>query len=737
VIRVKTDGRALKTRRVREDRELRRPTDIAIAIFVSIGVMAALEPVFNFRTPTWMYIVLPDVLTAIIGLCTSRKHHAAIFFALVLYAAAGFFLFRENAAEWTLGFFEWWFDKLDKESVYWTQGNIFTVRLIVAFGVSCASYFVVRRIHSFFVLVFAVTAMFITIYALGYASPPVALFTLAIGAALALIQENHRRVFLSVRSMRANRELGLAVMGALLLVVCFAADKIVPQDVSGLRTDFFANLMAENVSADLNGRIGDPLRPSDNAVLYVAASDRILMKETAYAVYSPLVRTWRHSAYSTQSDERGYTVRAVDVHAQSVSGTAAVQYVGPATPTLFCAWTTRSIRFREGMSAVFSLADSGMIVSVGQLERGETYEFDYEIIDVNTLRQALEYNPELGKYDPDAASVSGIFNEYLEVPDEIHGAISGLVLSLTNDAVRDGATSGHLALKLYEHFADGYTYSLSPPVPPSREDLVDYLLNRTKTGYCAHFATALCMMAREAGIPSRYVTGFALTPSAENPPYNYVARVSTAHAWAELYIDGMGWVTFDPTSLVSSSPTYRPINDPAPTPQPTPRPTPSPSPPPTPVPTPKPGGSGGNTKTRLSPFVLAPIITVCAAAVLMAALLLLHKRRREKYTETRLRRDYPNPGDRLAAVNRRCQKTLRALRLSKERGETQLQFAIRASEELAAPNDSLAEICRLLMRREYGGVEPTDDEATQVIEAARWVEVVARERLSRVRWVFN
>jgi transglutaminase-like putative cysteine protease len=65
-------------------------------------------------------------------------------------------------------------------------------------------------------------------------------------------------------------------------------------------------------------------------------------------------------------------------------------------------------------------------------------------------------------------------------------------------------------------------------------------------GHCEYFATAMVILARAAGIPARYVTGY-LQGERNRFSRRFVVRQSDAHAWAEVYFPGAGWVTFDAT----------------------------------------------------------------------------------------------------------------------------------------------------------------------------------------------
>lgn len=93
-----------------------------------------------------------------------------------------------------------------------------------------------------------------------------------------------------------------------------------------------------------------------------------------------------------------------------------------------------------------------------------------------------------------------------------------------------------------------FTYTLEPPLL-GRDPVDDFLFNG-KRGYCEHFSSAFVVLMRAAGIPARVVTGYQ--GGNRNPIGGYlIVRQSDAHAWAEVWLEGRGWVRIDPTSAVS------------------------------------------------------------------------------------------------------------------------------------------------------------------------------------------
>jgi signal recognition particle subunit SEC65 len=80
-----------------------------------------------------------------------------------------------------------------------------------------------------------------------------------------------------------------------------------------------------------------------------------------------------------------------------------------------------------------------------------------------------------------------------------------------------------------------------------------------KSGYCVHFASAMALMARALGIPSRVTEGYLPGTSnggSVNNPGIYTVTSDDLHAWPELYFAGVGWVPFEPTVSRGIVPSY-------------------------------------------------------------------------------------------------------------------------------------------------------------------------------------
>jgi transglutaminase-like putative cysteine protease len=131
---------------------------------------------------------------------------------------------------------------------------------------------------------------------------------------------------------------------------------------------------------------------------------------------------------------------------------------------------------------------------------------------------------------------------YLQLPDTLPARVRNLALSLTVDQPTAFDKAAILEAYLYQ-----FPYSLNVPRPPPFSDAVDFFLFDLKSGYCDYFASAMVVMARSTGLPARMVLGYT-SGIYDGTEGRFVVRSLNAHAWAEIYFPGIGWVEFDPTS---------------------------------------------------------------------------------------------------------------------------------------------------------------------------------------------
>ncbi|MBC7329519.1 transglutaminase domain-containing protein [bacterium] len=107
------------------------------------------------------------------------------------------------------------------------------------------------------------------------------------------------------------------------------------------------------------------------------------------------------------------------------------------------------------------------------------------------------------------------------------------------------------AIAIQEYLKKNYSYRLTGSPSPI-ENAVEWFLFKSKKGDCDFFASAMCILLREVGIPARVAVGYSV--SEYDPKRDvWIVRQKDAHMWVEAYIKGQGWLTFDPTPAGGSS----------------------------------------------------------------------------------------------------------------------------------------------------------------------------------------
>jgi transglutaminase-like putative cysteine protease len=133
--------------------------------------------------------------------------------------------------------------------------------------------------------------------------------------------------------------------------------------------------------------------------------------------------------------------------------------------------------------------------------------------------------------------------------ERVSEQLQQLVLSVTKNG-----TSDYEKARLWKREVERRCkYNLNAAATPEGEDPVDYFLFKSNEGYCDLFASSMALGSRVLNIPTRFVTGLAPDPAPEEDG-RYLLREQDYHAWAELYFEDVGWVTFDATEGATAVP---------------------------------------------------------------------------------------------------------------------------------------------------------------------------------------
>lgn len=188
-------------------------------------------------------------------------------------------------------------------------------------------------------------------------------------------------------------------------------------------------------------------------------------------------------------------------------------------------------------SLFYELRTASLVVGGDGLKTNDAYE----LVSATAVPRPEVLAAATVSAPPELDSRQGV---YLELPE------SDQVLELrtiVRTIVSQDSTPYVAALALQSFFRDNFTYSLDVPSDLDGDATLAFLERRT--GYCEQFSSTFALFARILGIPARVAVGF--TPgeiiNVINGRNVYEVRSQHAHAWPELWFDGVGWVLFEPT----------------------------------------------------------------------------------------------------------------------------------------------------------------------------------------------
>lgn len=459
------------------------------------------------------------------------------------------------------------------------------------------------------------------------------------------------------------------------------------------------------------GRLGGPAVLSHQTVLRVTTDTPALLRATSLSIYtgsswqrsdsgsfrfgSGLWRMLRLRTFGLDQPDgpvgRSFRNRYLR------QGTWLVEPVAAGMATIFTAGRTKALSLADNIDypPYFNLRSD--VYVFGGLPRSMAYTVTSDLFD----RSQAGFDEALLAIESDLADGQDenwpvITADYLQLPENLPESVS----QTANEAVGKASSPYAKALALDAFFKSGFTYTLTPGQAADPADFVGTFL-KSRQGYCVHFATAMVVMARTLGIPARYAEGFVLKRAEDSTSgRNWIAAGNTAHAWAELYFEGLGWLTFDPTPGNSA-------NDPV-TPTPIVTPIPSIVPSLTPgvdvTPTPPPGPDGQADSYAVAWWLLLSVSLILLAAMILPRLAI--RRHRRLFDPFVVGRRHPDLADRLEFYYNDLLRQLSLLDIRPEPGETLLDFAGRLELRLRLEGLNAAEVLHSVERWRYGAIIP-------------------------------
>ncbi|HET6446942.1 MAG TPA: transglutaminase domain-containing protein [candidate division Zixibacteria bacterium] len=167
------------------------------------------------------------------------------------------------------------------------------------------------------------------------------------------------------------------------------------------------------------------------------------------------------------------------------------------------------------------------------MRQGDQYEVtsNYSLADATSLQDASQEYPEW------------VTEQYLQMPETITPETVDLAAELTA-----GLTNPFdKAVTIRDYLRDNIAYNDQIDAPPDISEPIHYILFDLQEAYCNYYASAMIMMLRSQGIPSRFVSGYAQGEWVEEAA-TYRVRSLDSHSWVEVYFPEYGWILFEPTA---------------------------------------------------------------------------------------------------------------------------------------------------------------------------------------------
>lgn len=370
----------------------------------------------------------------------------------------------------------------------------------------------------------------------------------------------YRGTFLdeTAKSLKVNKKTRLFQILAISLVIATGMS-FVDLDRKGLYTDriwtYFNNMLVptlyingEEIESpftiassgynDSDTKLGGNVSINDSEALRAKGDNPVYLRgsvKSRYTGSSWLVDEMGYTAGGRVEDYRLSVLNSITSYYAEAVKTVEVYPLSDMTSTLFNTLNTRELYFNNSIQRVFYNGDFQIFTANKESSESYTVEYYYEPL----IRQELmskDFGP----------SVRSRNLRYLELTSQYSRMerVKDLALGIT----RGRASNYEKALALTEYLKANYSYTLTPGTYEPGTDFVEEFLFSEAGGYCVHFATALAIMLRINGVPSRYVEGFKISGEKASDG-SYVIRNSDAHAWTEVLIDEDRdlWMTFDAT----------------------------------------------------------------------------------------------------------------------------------------------------------------------------------------------
>lgn len=556
---------------------------------LSVGAILAFDQLFRFHAELGEILLFPAFLVVLLAVLTRKGWLlptlvlgiGCLYIALL--SASGEL---EGRLEYLFGFLKWWMDLFPVRSVYNTAENIQLVMHIIQLLIVGIIFFCVRILRSVTAMGLMSLLMFAAIVAGRFRRNIGPMTCMAVGL-FPLIARNFAAAQNRPMSRRnrpriqrltpswSPRIAAVALCGAVgLLSMALLPGNTAHWTSAGMRQLATRIQRATNIGslsslnlfqpAELDrlglmpnlSRLGGPLSSQSKAtVLKLYADQPLLLRGTAYDTYTG--SSWNTDWDEKKSGRYVYGDAANDaqkrlafgldlplaetsLYSQVIRGMNVRVELYQNSTNLYTVGRTASIQTEVGGTDLY-FNRRGEVFAQTNMRAPISYTVGARVFSrsTETERSELAYiaSRAARDADPQYESVAGQYTQLpSKLPERVRQAAADATLGIVEPY--------KMAEALETYLSSNFRYTLTPSNVPSGRDFVEYFLE-TGEGYCVYFASAMAVMARSLGIPSRMVCGYGVKPAGY---HSWIATGTEAHAWVECYFKGLGWIEFDPTA---------------------------------------------------------------------------------------------------------------------------------------------------------------------------------------------
>ena len=206
------------------------------------------------------------------------------------------------------------------------------------------------------------------------------------------------------------------------------------------------------------------------------------------------------------------------------------------------------------LSVIVSPANDGAVIAAGVIPASLNMRFVLEpgvyfpyssTVRIENEAERVVWSARAVEFEEEVLRAAGAYEDaaYTQLPETVPGRVGELARQIT-----EGYTGTYAQAKAIEQYLrETYAYAFAESGaggPPAGRDPVDWFLFESREGTCGQFSSAFVVLARSVGIPTRVVSGWAIRQTGETQ----TVYLDQAHQWAEVALDEIGWVSFEPTA---------------------------------------------------------------------------------------------------------------------------------------------------------------------------------------------